>query len=94
MATTANSSNLQIDSLPALLTREEVATFQRRSVTSVDRDIKAGRLPSVHVGRRAIRIPASAIREMLEPAGVHESRSNRDADARHQAAMARLGGGK
>ena len=51
-------------SLPEFLTVNEFARLTKRSRSSIYNDLKAKRLPSVLVGPRARRIPASALENL------------------------------
>lgn len=47
------------------LTRDEAARVLRCSTETIDRMRKAGRLPSIHLAGRSVRIPKWAIEELL-----------------------------
>ncbi len=60
-----NSDNY--NSLPSILTVEEVASILRIGRNAAYNLVKSGGIRSIHLGR-SIRIPRSALLQLLEPA--------------------------
>jgi excisionase family DNA binding protein len=62
--------------LPPLLTVPEVAALLRVDASTVYRAVRRGELPAVRLGGRgtSVRIPASALEELLSPASVSARR--------------------
>lgn len=56
--------------MPALLRKREVAKELAVSVRTVERLITAGSLPTVKVGQRSIRVPATALASIGRPSTV------------------------